>query len=189
MELIVLVILAIVAYFLWEHYSTSKRRKELALWAQSQGLQFDASRDYDLDARFPAFKSLKQGEERYAYHRISGVWHGYHFLGFDYHYETYSYGKGGRQTHHHYFSAVILPSAMPLKPLFIRPEGVLDRVAEFFGFDDIDFESTEFSRRFYVKAPDKRWAYDVLHQRTMEFLLRSPTFSLQFDRFHAIAYR
>jgi hypothetical protein len=54
---------------------------------------------------------------------------------------------------------------------------------------DINFESAEFSRRFYVKAPNKRWAYDVIHQRTMEFLLTCPQFSLQFSRNAILAYR
>ncbi len=120
---------------------------------------------------------------------MHGTWQGYRILGFDYHYQTYSYSKNGRQTHHHYFSAAILQSPVPLKPLFIRPEGFLDRVAEFLGFDDIDFESLEFSRRFYVKSPDRRWAYDVIHQRTMEFLLASPPFTVQFDRASVIVYR
>lgn len=189
MELILLVGVALVAYLLWEHYVTNKRRNELAAWAHSHGLHFDPSRDYDYDARFPNFDCLQRGDGRYAYHRISGSWYEYRFLGFDYHYETYSYSKDGRRTHHYHFSAVILHSPVPLKPLYIRPEGVLDKIAEFLGFDDIDFESIEFSRRFYVKSPDKRWAYDVIHQRTMEFLLASPTFVIEFDHQHVIAYR
>ena len=58
---------------------------------------------------------------------------------------------------------------------------MLDKITEFAGFNDIDFESAEFSRKFYVKSPDKRWAYDVIHPRMMEFLLASPVFTLQFD--------
>ncbi len=55
--------------------------------------------------------------------------------------------------------------------LLIRREGLFDKLAGAFGFDDIDFESVEFSRRFHVKSPDKRFAYDVIHARMMEFLL------------------
>ena len=56
-------------------------------------------------------------------------------------------------------------------PLLIRPEGIFDKIKSVIGFDDIDFESAEFSRKFYVKSTDKRFAYDVLHPRMMEFLL------------------
>ena len=86
-------------------------------------------------------------------------------------------------------SGFVIHNSFPLKPLFIRPEGFFDKVTQFFGFDDIDFESAEFSRRFYVKSPDKRWAYDVIHPRTMELLMAGPRFSIKFDTGCVIAYR
>jgi len=188
--LVVLVVLAIAALVVWQIYARARRRKELSAWAASKGLRFDPSRVYHLDARFPAFSCLRRGSGRYAFNCLSGDWQGHEFFGFDYHYETYSTdAKGHRQTHHHVFSAVVLSSPVPLKPLFLRPEGFLDKITEFLGFDDIDFESTEFSEKFYVKAPDKRWAYDVLHPRTMEFLLNSPRFSIQLEGDWGIAYR
>ena len=187
--LVALIIAAVVAIAIWGYYAEQKRRQALRQWASAHGLSFDPSRDYSLDERF-SFRCLHRGNRRYAYNRITGTWQGYELLGFDYHYETYSYdSKGRRQTHHHRFSAVILKLPLQMKPLFIRPEGFLDKLAEFVGFDDIDFESLEFSREFYVKSPDKRFAYDVLHPRTMEFLLNSPRFSIQFDGEWAIAYR
>ncbi|MDY7011318.1 MAG: hypothetical protein SVV80_11300, partial [Planctomycetota bacterium] len=76
-----------------------------------------------------------------------------------------------------------------LKPLYIRREHFFDKLTEFFGFDDIDFESAEFSRKFFVKSPNKRWAYDVIHQRMMEYLLAAPDFGIQFDLMHIIAWR
>ena len=137
-----------------------------------------------MESRFPGFPCLKQGADRYAMNR----WAGRGFSGFDYHYETYSHDKHGRHTHHHYFSAVVVPSPIPLKPLFLRPEGLMDKVTEFFGYDDIDLESAEFSRKFYVKSPDRRWAFDVLHARTMAFLLARPSFHLQLEGGHGMAW-
>lgn len=61
-------------------------------------------------------------------------------------------------------------------------------MGEFFGFEPIQFESAEFNRRFHVKAPDRKWAYDVIHARTMEFLMASPPLSLKFGPRQAIAY-
>jgi hypothetical protein len=87
------------------------------------------------------------------------------------------------------FSAIILESGVPLKPLSIRSEGASDRLAEFFGFDEIKFESAEFSRAFHVKSPDRKWAYDVLHPRAMEFLLSMPRFEIQFDDTAAMVRR
>jgi hypothetical protein len=55
--------------------------------------------------------------------------------------------------------------------LIIRPEHFFDRFAGVFGFDDIDFESAEFSKSFFVKSRDRRFAYDVIDARMMEFLM------------------
>ena len=188
--LIVMVVVVIVGAIAYGYYAAEKRRKELLNWTQAHQLTFDPTKAYDLDNRFPQFKRLQQGANRYAHNVMQGSWKGRDFLGFDYHYETYSTdSKGRRQTHHHHFSAVILSSDMPLKPLQIRPEGIFDKITEFFGFDDIDFESAEFSRAFHVSAQDRRWAYDVLHARAMQFLLDQPRFSLQMGEHTVIVHR
>ena len=180
----------VLAFIIYGWYASEKRRKELLAWAHARELTFSPHKVYNLDNRFPDFDCLKKGSNRYGCNTLNGQWRGREFLGFDYHYETESRdSKGHRSTTHHHFSAVVLASDVPLKPLFVRPEGFFDKVTEFFGYDDIDFESAEFSRKFYVKAPDRRWAYDVIHARTMEFLLGEPRFTLKFDPGHVIAYR
>ncbi|MGQ9575232.1 MAG: hypothetical protein ACUVUC_07940 [Thermoguttaceae bacterium] len=180
----VIAVLAVLA-----HQQAKKRQRALAAWASARGLSFDPARNPRIDDRYAQFKSLRQGENRYAYNIMAGQWGGRPVRAFDYHYETYSTdSKGRRRTHHHHFSAVLVEAGLPLKPLFLRPEGFFDKVAEFFGADDIDFESAEFSRQFYVKSPDRRWAFDVIHQATMEFLLASPRFTLEFQGTDVIAY-
>ena len=161
------------------------RQKAMAQLAASRGMRFDPGKHHDVDDCFPAFACLRRGRGRYAHNRIFGDWNGRDCLLFDYRYVTGS-GKN-RRTHH--FSAIILESELPLQPLLIRPEGFFDKIADFFGFDDIDFESAEFSRRFCVKSPDRKWAYDVIHQRTMEFLMAAPRFSIEFDHAHVIVWR
>jgi hypothetical protein len=192
--MIVLLITALVAFIAAGIYLSlwlaAKRRKELFDWGAEHGLTFSPAKDGSLESRFPAFNCLRSGDHRYADNILTGKWSDRDFLSFDYHYETHTQSsKGGTQTQHHHFSAVVLSSPVLLKPLFIRPEGLFDKLAGFFGFDDINFESAEFSREFYVKAPDKKWAYDVIHQRTMEFILGMPKFSLQFDGHSAMAWR
>ena len=91
---------------------------------------------------------------------------------FDYHYETRSTdSKGRRKTHHHYFSFFILRLGRSFPELLISPEGFFSKIAQFFGYDDIDFESAEFSRKFVVRSPDKKFAYDFCNARMIEYLL------------------
>ncbi|HUT23082.1 MAG TPA: hypothetical protein VM492_01930 [Sumerlaeia bacterium] len=187
---IALIVVVVVGFIVLSAYLAAKRRKALTAWAKSKGLRFSADKDRGMDERFSGFKCLRQGSNRYACNVMQGDWSGREITAFDFHYETHSTdSKGRRQTRHHRFSAVILESELPLKPLFIRAESIFDKLTEFFGFDDIDFESAEFSRKFYVKAEDRRWAYDVIHARTMQFLLDSPAFTIQLDGRHAIAHR
>lgn len=164
---------------------SAKRRKALEVFAQQHGLEFDRTKNSHVDDEFPTLRCFHQGHSRYGCNFLKGQWQGRRFLGFDYHYTT---GSGKNQSHHS-FSCVMLSSHVPLKELFIRPEGFFDKITEFFGCDDIDFESAEFSRAFYVKAPEKRWAYDVLHARAIEFLLNQPKFTIQFASDCAMAQK
>jgi len=188
--LFILGVIVVIGFAIYAAYASAKRRNEIAAWALSKGLVFSQEKVRDVEYRFPFFDCLRQGSKRYALNTMQGNYSGRGIFAFDYHYETTSTdSKGHQQTHHHYFSAVILFSKIPLKPLFIRPEGLFDKLAGLVGFEDINFESAEFSRRFFVKAPDRKWAYDVIHARTIEFLLAMPQFKLQFDPQCVIAWR
>ena len=180
----------IVVLIVFGSIAAAKRRKELQTWAAGKGFTFYTSHDYSFMDRYPEFGCLRQGEGgQYAFNVMRGVDRERQVTCFDYHFRTSSTdNKGRRKTRHHYFSAAILDTGLPLRPLLIRPEGFFDKITEFFGADDIDFESSEFSRKFFVKSPDKQWAFDVIHQESMEFLLASPRFTLQFSGRDVIVY-
>ncbi len=164
------------------HKKEKERRELLASWAARRELRFSPERDHGFDERFPAFEFLRSGGNRYAYNIMAGQWNAHNALIFDHHYETHSTdSKGRRTTHHHHASVLMLRPGFPLQPLRIRREGFFDKIAAGFGFNDIDFESAEFSKRFHVKAENRRWAYDVIHTRTMELLLNSMEFEIQCD--------
>ena len=177
---IVLLIILVVAGAVLSHRAAKKRQAALLVWATTNGFSYEMGEDHSLEKRFPLFKCLREGSKRYAQNVMEGEHGGRGICAFDYHYETYSSNsKGGRQTHHHYVSAIVVDTGLPLKSLTIRSENFFDKITEFVGYDDIDFELTEFSDKFYVKAPDRKWAFEVLHQSTMEFLLESPRFTLE----------
>jgi len=181
---IVLVLVAIVVSIIYSIYAPGKRRKELAGWALSKGILFSPGDDRSFGSKYPNVNCLQKGDSRYACNVMTGTLAGRKFLGCDYHYVTGS----GKSRQEHDISLVIVKSSILLEPLIIRPENFFDKFAEFAGFNDIDFESAEFSKKFYVKSPNKKWAYDIIHPRMMEFLLASPMFSIQFDLLSIIAY-
>ena len=175
----------IVSVILIIHALAIQRRKKIAAYAQTQGWSFSPDKDKKMEKHYAAFKCLRRGHSRYALNIMHGRRNGRDVTAFDYHYVT-GHGKN-RRVHH--FSTLILKSPLRLKPLYLRPENIFDKMTDFFGFNDIDFESAEFSRKFYVKAEEKRWAYDIIHPRMMEFLMESPKFHIQFDSAHIMARR
>jgi hypothetical protein len=191
LEIVFLLVFALaVAGIVFGAIHAERRRKELRAWARSERMSFRPRPDRSIDDRFPGFSCFRRGEDRYGFNIMRGVRDGRAAWGMDYHYETESRDSDGdRTTTDHYFSAVVLEVDLPLRPLSIRPEGFFDKVAEFLGFDDIDFESAEFSRTFHVRSPDRRWAFDVIQQETMEFLLACPRFTIELAEGTALARR
>ena len=70
---------------------------------------------------------------------------------------------------------------MRFPDLTIRRENFLTKIAEVFGYQDIQFESAEFSRTFCVRSPDKKFAYDVCNAKMMEYLLANRDLSLEIE--------
>jgi len=200
--IVILVVACIVAVriraYILRQMAKDRREKELREWTRSKGFTYSATEAL-MKFHCQPFECLQKGDYCYSYNIIEGTSGNRPFRAFDYYYryessssdgESWSPGlwlMGKDRTDHH-FSAVVIEAGIPLKPLFIRPEGFFDKVTEFVGLDDIDFESTEFSQRFRVKSPDRRWAYDVVHQKAMELMLAHPGFLIDFRGSQVIAY-
>jgi hypothetical protein len=179
---VVLVIAVVVALIYLSHLQSKARRREMAALASQLGWRFDPESGGDHDGAYGHLSVFKRGRHRQAFNSllgnvtIDGRIHA--AKAGDFRFTTGS-GKNRRV---HRFSYVLLNVPFRSTPdLHIRRENVFDKVAGAIGFDDIDFESEEFSRRFLVKSSDKKFAYDVVHARTMEFLLggKAPALELK----------
>ena len=178
---IVAIATAVIAAIVYGQIMAGRRRDALAALAHRLGLSFDEEHDHAMARRLGFIDKLDQGSNRYLLNRLEGDYQGHRVMAFEFHYETYSHTKHGRQTHHHFFSVMtlILPKSFP--ELLITPEGFFSKIAQAFGYDDIDFESAEFSRSFCVRSPDKKFAYAVCHPGMMEYLLARPDLALEFE--------
>lgn len=176
----VIILFAGFAFLAW-HFE-KKRREALAAEASGLGLRFIPGRNDQKGAEFGFINALNHGSNRYAENLVLGDFDGESVQCFDYHYETYSTdSKGNRKTDHHWYHiyALTLPKSFP--EITIGPENIFTRFAKNFGYPSIDFESHEFSRKFLVQSPDKRFAYDVCHARMMEYLLQHPDLTLEIE--------
>ena len=154
-----------------------KRQRGLMGLAAELGLQFNASDEIDIPTRFGYFEPLAAGE-RQASNVISGKFNGHEVLAFDF------WSRLGKVSSS--LSAVIAPLGHKFPGLEIYPEGMFSKAAE--ALADIDFESQEFSSKFLVKCPDRKFAYAVITPQVMEFLLANPGWKLDMRGSAVIAY-
>ncbi|MCP4571009.1 MAG: hypothetical protein GY838_01530 [bacterium] len=181
--IIFVIVAAVGGYFAWRH--DQARRRLLYRWARAKGLTRDGDHRRGWEKIYPAVKLFGRGHSRKSILALEGEQDGRSLVCIDYRYVTGS-GKN-RQTHR--YGVVLLPTPGPVIPLRIRREHLFDKVGEFFGHDDIDFESAEFSRKFHVSSADRRWAYDVIHQGTMDYLLQAPSLEVEFGFGEIAVYR
>ena len=144
-------------------------------------LAFSAVENYGIPDRYEFLKQLAQGSNRYATNVFSGNYRQNEILAFDYHYETETHDKDGTHTQHHWFSFFILTLPAYFPDLTIRRENFFTKVAEVFGYQDINFESAEFSKTFNVRCSDKKFAYDVCNAQMIEYLLANRDLSIEIE--------
>jgi hypothetical protein len=179
--LIAVVVIAVIALVVWQAkaHAERERRRRLALadFARQNNLQFSQSDRWNLDNRYRGVGEIGRGHARYAFDVIRGE--NPPITAFQYHFKTWetrTVKRGNRtvteryeKTHWRKYLVAELGAHFP--PMAIRPEGWLDKVAGFVGFDDIDFESEQFSSRYHVKSENKEFAYAVIHPQMMEYLM------------------
>jgi hypothetical protein len=174
---VIIILIVIAAIAIYAYYSSQQRKKELEALAAAWGFSWDDSDPFGIDVGYEAFHAIGRGHSRRAYNVFHGDRNGRGMVCFDYRYTT---GSGKSQSTHH-LSGTFIRHKYPFPNLVIRPEGFFDKLAEFVGFDDIDFESAEFSKAFYVKSDNRKFAFDLLHARAMEYMLAQPQrFAMEF---------
>ncbi|MCP4758101.1 MAG: hypothetical protein GY894_03270 [Planctomycetes bacterium] len=181
-----LVLISVVFYYTLQQ--AKKRTAALRELASELGLRFLEDDDPSHDERFADFGIFCRGTNRAAYNTLGGeatvgsCWQHVVMGDFKYTVETGS-GKNRRRTTKRFSYVLVALPHEGAPELLLRREHLFDRVTDFFGFDDIDFESVEFSKRFHVASSNKRFAWDLIDPRMMEFLLaeESPVIDMEHD--------
>jgi hypothetical protein len=180
---VIVVFICVIGAIIWGLNAGKKRRSAMGELAGQLGLQFSAERNYPLAKQYSFLDKLDQGSNRYAYNIMTGSFDEHEISAFDYHYETHSTdSKGHRQTHHHTFSFFILTLEKLFPELTIAKESFFSKIAQAVGFDDIDFESHEFSKKFVVRSKDKKFAYDFCNAQMIDYLLGHPNINIEVDQ-------
>lgn len=183
--LVVVGLIGVAAYY--AHKAEQARIAALRAIADAHDWRFDQGSDHRHDEMYGCFGVFKQGHSRRAFNTISGahtINNNPHPIKMgDYLYKVTSHnGKTTTTTTYRLSYLIIHLPYTGVPDLTIRAENFFDKIGAAIGFDDIDFESAEFSRKFMVKSSDKRFAYDVITPTMMEFLMTSPKRSIDQQR-------
>jgi hypothetical protein len=160
------------------------RKLALARWGDANGFSFSEQDPFDLDSRFSGVGAIGTGHSRYAYEILARQAPLPCFI-FQYHYATtetrtvtHTNSDGSTTTRtetyeqDHYCHYLILELAAQFPSLSLRLEGFFDKVKGLLGFDDINFESEAFSRKYHVASDQREFAYAVIHPQMMEWMLQ-----------------
>jgi len=159
------------------------RKAALAAWAGAAGFELYEELTAEVEKRFKGLVDIGRGHDRAATDVLvrraapATYFYRYFYKTWETRVVTYTDSNGHIQTrtetyeesHHQRYLMIELSAAFP--DLVIRPESWFEKLAALVGFDDIDFESEEFSRRYYVKSKQREFAYAVIHPQMMEYLL------------------
>jgi hypothetical protein len=177
--IVVSVVVMVMAVSYARFVRAQKRRRARTALAETLGLRFDPDRDYALADRYRFLDKLRTaGGYRFAFNRFWGNYRGCQVTVFDYNYEMRdrSSSKG-----YDYYSCFVLRLPKLVPRLTIVREGLSSKIAQALGYEDIDFESHQFSRKFCVRSSDKRFAYDFCNTRMVEYLLGNDDLNIEVD--------
>lgn len=166
-----------------KHYRDVARKCSVERWARENGYDFDPGPDMELASLYSIVDQLQIGEDRYAINVVQGKHHGRQFHFFDFDAVALVYDSDGTYSRNEYHLSALgiqLPASFN-EELTIRPEGFLDKVFKSSGRQDIDFESREFSSAFVIQSTSKKFAYAVVTQQMMEFLLQHRKTSFEIE--------
>lgn len=139
----------------------------------------EAPADRFLEA-FRGFDPFGKGHSPEVSNLIAGRREGVDWFIFDYNYKvTTSNGKTTTTTtYRNGIAAVRIPMTLP--GMRLSRESFMDRVMEKLGRREVEFESAEFNKLYFVQCRDQKAAYDLIHPQMMEYLLSIPVRDWQF---------
>lgn len=178
------------AYFYYTFVMNKKRRAAFQAFVAQRGWNY-AERDdklVGLSARDP----FGEGFGRRAEHVITGQFRGRPMVAFEYIYKTEEGSGDNRRTVTHHYTVVNVKTPADRPLLQVGREGIGSKILGAVGKKDLQLESEEFNKRFHIKCENDKFAYDVLHPRTMQWMLEDPRFQDQpfrFERNNLMCFR
>ncbi len=181
----VLTTILVVVVFTWRRERA--RTETLRRVADAAGLTFQAKADLAAVRALGDVQLFSRGHSQRVSCLMTGRIGDQPGAVFDYWYTT---GAGKHQSTHAQ-TVVLLPSAKTAFPdVQMAPENPLLRIAEAFGYQDIDIDSSpEFSRRYIVKGADEAAIRAALHPRATSYFAAHEGWTVEVRSGNVAIYR
>jgi len=176
-----------VAYALYAQKKAEERRLRILGYANQHGFTYYpsdpvfiptqgfwaslTSSDTGFHSRFASFEPFDKGHSRSTSNLLVKQVQDHVLYAFDYEYKiTTSNGKSTQTTtYRHTVTAARVNINLP--GLSLQPETIVHWFGEKFGMRELEFESEEFNKRYFIRASDDRAVYDILHPQMIDYLL------------------
>lgn len=172
----------------WQNYF-QKRSNSLLELANELDWDFSRKDEYGLISLMRDFKLFRRGHSRKIKNIISYQDEGLDIdvQVFDYQY-TISAGNSHRRVSQSVF--FVQSKTLELPQFYLRPEDFFQKIAKFFGRQDINFEShPEFSDQYLLQSTDEERLRKTLNQDLLHFFSIEKKWSLEGIGYYLILYR
>lgn len=164
-----------------------ERTEALRRLAETAGLTFQPKAELDAVRSLGDVQLFTRGHSKRVTNLMTGRFGDQQVAVFDYRYTTGS----GKHQHTHTQTVVVLPSAKGSLPdLQMAPENPLYRIAEAFGYQDIDIDSSpEFSRRYIVRGADEAAIRSALYPGATSYFADHEGWTVEVQSGNVAIYR
>lgn len=181
---VVLVVIAVVAGSL---IAAKRRTEAIKQLADSLGLAFQQQTSVENLEMFKQISYFNRGRSHQILNHLSGSTDvaAIHIL--DFH---YTIGSGKNSSKKHQTVVALLSDELDVPGFDLAPESIFSRFTEWFGVQDIDFEShPQFSEKFILQATNEDAVRQFLDHPLLDFLCQKPDIYLSVRRGFLCVYR
>ena len=161
--------------YLYRRHHERERTEQLKATAAQLGWQFIESPTFEWIPNLEKFSLFTRGRRKQISNMMYGEMEGIKAALFDY---QYTVGSGRSQ--HTYFQSVAYfePKDMSLPSFSLRPEGIFQKLAQVFGYQDIDFgQRPLFSKKYLLRGADEQGIRNSFSEGLLAFYETNPGLS------------
>jgi len=180
---VVLVLILMVSSYL----AAKRRREAIENLAQSLGLEFQPTVSPETMSWLTEVAYFSRGHSHQILNHLSGGTDETEIHILDFH---YTIGSGKNASHKRQTVVALVSAALDVPGFDLAPESIFTRFSEWFGVQDIDFEShPEFSDKFMLQATDEDGVRQFMDRPLMDFFCKTSDIYLNVRRGFLCLYR